>query len=98
MGDFQNNGWLLVYNTHQPSSSKNKFPPNMRSNFCKAVVRDATALAKKEPELIGFVLMGDANCTHAQWSSAVWEADHKLWQRRAWVQKVVNKKDGDISF
>ena len=70
----------------------------MRSNFCKAVVREATALAKKKPDLIGFVLMGDANCTHAQWSSAVWEADHKLWQRGACVQKGVNKKDGDISI
>ena len=97
MGDFKDNGWLLVYNTHQPSSNKNKFPPNMCSNFCKAVVRDATALAKKEPNLIGFVLMGNTNCTHAQWSTAIWEVGMQLWQEGDCMQKGVNKKPGDIS-
>ena len=65
MGDLQNDSWLLVYNSHQPSSNKNKFPQNMRSDFCKAVVRDATALAKKEPDLIGFV-RGHLDCNGKQ--------------------------------
>lgn len=34
-------GSLLVYNNHQPSSSKRPFPPNMRINLCKAVLQDA---------------------------------------------------------
>ena len=70
----------------------------MRIDFCKAVVRDATALAKKERDLIGFVLMGNANCTQAQWATAMWEVDHRLWQEKACVQKVVNEKPGDISI
>ena len=92
MGDFKDNGWLLVYNTHQPSSTKHKFTPTMRIDVCKAVVRNAIARAAEEPNLIGFVLMGSANCTHAQWSTAIWEVGTQLWQEGACMQKGVNKK------
>ena len=97
MGDLQNDSWLLVHNTHQPASDNHAFPKGMRINFCKAVVRDATALAKKEPNLIGFVLMGNANCTHAQWSTAIWEVGTQLWQEGACMQKGVNKKKTETS-
>ena len=80
MGDDQNNGWLLVYNTHQPASKEHPFPKTMRINFCKAVARNAADFAKKETNLIGFVLIGDANCSHAHWSAALWEVD-KLTRR-----------------
>ena len=96
MGDIQNNVWLLVYNTHQPASDKHRFPQGMRINFCKAVARDATASAKEESNLIGFVLMGDANCTQSQWSTAMWEVGTQLWQGGFCVQKGVNKKAGDV--
>ena len=70
MGDAQSNGWLLVYNTHQPASDNHKFPSNMRTNFCKAITRDAIAVAKEDGDIIGFVLMGDANCTEVIWTTA----------------------------
>ena len=69
----------------------------MRSNFCKAVVRDATASAKEESNLIGFVLMGNANCTLAHWATAIWEVDTQLWQEGACMQKGVNKKKTETS-
>ena len=94
LGELQNDSWLLVHNTHQPASNNHAFPKGMRINFCKAVVRDATALAKKEPNLIGFVLMGDANCTHTQWSSAVWELTTSYGNEEHACKKVSTKKTG----
>ena len=102
IGDIRNHGWLLVYNTHQPASDKHIFPQSMCINFCKAIAHDATAAAKEDRNVIGFVLMGDANCTQALWSTAMWEVDRsqsgptQLWQQGASVQKGVNQKKGDL--
>ena len=99
IGDIRNHGWLLVYNTHQPASDNHKFPSNMRTNFCKAITRDATAVAKEDGDVMGFVLMGDANCTEVIWTTALWEVEGSscggplhLWIRGKCVQKGVNQK------
>ena len=80
MGDDENDGWLLVYNTHQPASDKHPFPITQRISFCKEILRASSTYAKTEPNLIGFVLLGDANCTNAHWSAAMWELQLKIWQ------------------
>ena len=61
---------LLIYNTHQPKSTKRKFPVAMSINFCKAVLRDTMAHAEADPSCVGFGFGGDANCTYAQWNTA----------------------------
>ena len=73
MGDDNNDGWLLVYNTHTSllatiTTSKK----NQRIDFCKAIVRASNDYAKTEKNLIGFALGGDAKCNIAQWSTAMY--------------------------
>ena len=40
------------------TGDRHTFLKTMRINVCKAVVHDVTAFAKKEPNLVAFVLMG----------------------------------------
>ena len=96
IGDDENNGWMMVYNTHQPASDKHPFPKTQRINFCKEIVRASSNYAKDQPDLIGFVLLGDANCTNAHWQAQMWELGVKIWQEGSCVLKGVNKKVGDI--
>ena len=71
MGGDNNDGWLLVYNTHQPASDLHHFPKGQRIDFCKAIVRASNEYAMTETSLIGFALLGDANCSQPQWTTAM---------------------------
>ena len=62
---------LLVYNTHQPASTKRPFHQTQRINFCKAVLQDAMEHHASEPTCIGFLQAGDANCSMANWTAAL---------------------------
>ena len=94
MGDDENDGWLLVYNAHQPASDKHDFKRSQRINFCSAIVRASNDYAKTEKNLIGFVLLGDAKCSVAQWASAVWHSE--MWSEGAYVFRSGIRKDGHI--
>ena len=94
MGDDENDGWLLVYNAHQPASDKHDFTRSQRINFCEAIVRASNDNAKTEKNLIGFVLLGDAKCSVAQWRSVVWQSE--MWLEGACVFRSGIRKDGDV--
>ena len=61
---------LLIYNTHQPKSTKRKFPVAMSIKVCEAVLRDAIAHVGADPSRCGFGFGGDANCSLATWNTA----------------------------
>ena len=82
----------MVYNTHQPASDKHPFPKTQHINFCKEIVRASSNYAKDQPDLIGFVLLGDANCTYAHWQAKMLELGVKIWHDGSCVLKGANKK------
>ena len=88
---------LLIYNNHQPKSTKRKFSVNMGVDFCKAVLRDAISHAEAAPTCVGFSFGGDANISYVHWDTAIRELlEYEEWFNRAIYIRAVGEKAGYI--
>ena len=64
---------LLIFNQHQPKSSRRRFDGRQQINLCRAVLKETIRFREENPENIGFGFGGDANCTMIPWNSAFFE-------------------------
>ena len=62
---------MIIYNSHQPSSTVHRFHGSKRIAFCKNVLQHAIQQHTNNPDLVGFVFAGNANCDVAHWQSAM---------------------------
>ena len=97
---------LLIYNTHQPSSSRHKFTLSKKTAFCKHVLRHAITEHSARENNVGFVFGGDANCMRTPWSTAIMETtSHRLHFKEPWfifanediVAHPTKAKHGDLA-
>ena len=88
---------MLVFNTHQPSSSGRSFPASMRVDFCKACIEDALRLHGDDSTKCGWVFGGDANCSIAPWTMAFRQVPQfgLIFHDASFISGI-NKKGGDL--
>ena len=84
---------MLIYNTHQPSSTQRKFKLTQKIDFCKGVLRDAVRYHSDHDDNVGYGFGGDANCTMANWVAAHHEtAERRLTFGQPTYMQGLNKK------
>ena len=91
---------FLLYNTHQPASSKRPLKQKMRVDVCKAVILDAIQHHGDASDTIGFGFGGDGNCSFATWQLAFADLLEVSPGRSPFDDPHymigVNAKDGDV--
>jgi hypothetical protein len=96
---------LLVYNQHQPSSTKRPWRTPSRITFCAEILFDSCEEHSRDATNVGFVFGGDANCNLSHWSTALLENKNYqfhfkevqyVWANNEAIANVAKRKLGDL--